>query len=128
MIFICLRLIYCIIYEPFCSIIFFHLLGNLLCPFSKIIKIYLQNILRSAFLFRLQIGMVYHGENFLITVTNNTQIEQDLGSIEYAVEHSESNCNRFFLQLMQHAVLHCHNDLISSILIVFLLWHFNLSS
>lgn len=51
---------------------------------SKIFKAYLQNI-RGAFLFRLWIGIVYHEKNFLITETNNSQI--DLGNTEDAVEY-----------------------------------------
>ena len=43
----------------------------LLFPFFKIIIVYLQNIARSVFLFCLRIGIIYHGENFLIRRTSN---------------------------------------------------------
>ena len=63
-----------------------------LFPFPKIVGAYLQNIHRGAFLFRLRIGTLYHKENFLITGTSNSRMEQDLGS-----KTSYSNCNSFSL-------------------------------
>ena len=68
-----------------------------LFPFSKI-WIYLQNIPRDAFLFRLRIGTVYHGENFLITKTSNSWIKQDLKNTEDAIEHSNQT-NSFSLTI-----------------------------
>ena len=86
---------YVILYEPFCYIIFFHFSLFLL---FKIIRVYLQNIPRDAFLFRLRIGTVYHGENFLITKTSNSWIKQDLKNTEDAIEHSNQT-NSFSLTI-----------------------------
>ena len=54
----------------------------LLFPLSKIVGAYLQNISWGMFLFRLWIGIVYHGENFLMIRISNSRIEQNLGSTE----------------------------------------------
>ena len=60
---------------------------------------FIQNISRSAFLFRLRIGIVYHKENILIIEINNSQIEQDLENTKDAVECSNQTVTVFLLQI-----------------------------
>lgn len=72
-------------YGLFCSITFFLISQEAsLFPFSKIVEVYLQNIARGAFLFRIRIGIVHRGERiFLITSIGDRT--------------SQSNCNSFSL-------------------------------
>ena len=91
-------LILIFIHKLFYSIIFFYPLRNLIIPSFKIVEAYLQNISRDEFLFRLRIGTVYHEKNFLMTETNNSQIEKDLENAEDAVEYPNQTLTIFLLQ------------------------------
>ena len=75
----------------------------MLFSFSKIVKVYLQNIPRDAFLFHLRIGIVYEEKNFLITGISNSWTEQNLANTEDTVECFNQTVTVFSLQLMQHS-------------------------
>ena len=70
-----------------------------LFPFylSKLLRFICKIFLEMRFYFAYWIETVYHGENFLITRTSNSRIEQDLGNTEDRMP--QSNCNSFSLTM-----------------------------
>ena len=130
MIFICLRLIYCIIYEPFCSIIFFHLSGSLIILFfQNCWDLFAKYYSRYLFYFIYGLESFIMKRIFLITGTSNNRIEQDLENTEDAIKCLNQTIRAFLLQSMQHVVLHRNGLIGLSILAIFsAITFFNLSS
>lgn len=88
----CLRLMYCVKYEPFCFITFFHFLRNLIISsFQNCCCLLAKYFSRYVFI-SLQIGIVY-GKNFWMTGTSNSRIQQDLRSTKDTIKHLNQTIN-----------------------------------